>query len=43
MVPVNTALQFPGMEGADAFDLSSVYLGQTFGDSVSLLAGKINR
>jgi porin len=30
------------MEGADASDLSSVYLGQTFGDSVSLLAGKIN-
>jgi porin len=42
MVPVNTALDFPGMEGANASDLSSVYLGQTFGDSVSLLAGKIN-
>jgi porin len=42
MAPVNTALLFPGMEGADASDLSSVYLGQTFGDSVSLVFGKIN-
>jgi porin len=39
---VNTALYFPGMNGAEAFDLSSVYLGQKFGDSVSLLLGKIN-
>lgn len=39
---VNTALYFPGMDGAEAFDLSSVYLGQKFGDSVSLLLGKIN-
>ncbi len=42
MVPVNTALDFPGMEGRDAFDFSSVYVGQKFGDSVSLIAGKIN-
>jgi porin len=42
IVPVNTALLFPGIEGPDSFDLSSVYLGQTFGDSVSLLFGKIN-
>lgn len=42
MVPVNTALSFPGIEGDDAFDLSSVYFGQKFGDSFSLLAGKIN-
>lgn len=42
IAPVNTALYFPGMEGADRFDLSSVYLGQTFGDSVSLVFGKIN-
>jgi porin len=40
--PVNTALLFPGMEDADAFDLSSVYFQQQFGDSVSLLFGKIN-
>jgi porin len=39
---VNTALYFPGIEGADRFDLSSVYFGQTFGDSVSLLFGKMN-
>ncbi len=42
MVPVNAALQFPGMEGAEAFDLSSVYLTQKFGDYVSLMFGKIN-
>jgi porin len=42
IAPVNTALFFPGMDGADAFDLSSVYLGQKFGDSVSLVLGKIN-
>jgi porin len=40
--PVNTALLFPGMEDADAFDLSSVYFQQQFGNSVSLLFGKIN-
>jgi porin len=42
LAPVNTALYLPGMEGADRFDLSSVYLGQRFGDSVSLVFGKIN-
>lgn len=42
IAPVNTALYFPGIEGGDAYDLSSFYLGQRFGDSVSLLAGKIN-
>lgn len=41
-VPVNTALEFPGMGGGEAFDLSSVYLEQRFGDSVSLILGKIN-
>ncbi len=39
---VNTALFFPGIEGADRSDLSSVYFGQKFGDSVTLLFGKIN-
>ena len=39
IAPVNTALYFPG---GDAYDLSSVYFGQTFGDSVSVVAGKIN-
>jgi porin len=43
LIPVNTALQFPGIEGADAFDLSSFYVGQTFGDDVvSLRVGKLN-
>lgn len=42
IMPVNTGLLFPGIEGSDAFDLSSVFLGQTFGDSVTLLVGKIN-
>jgi porin len=42
IAPVSTALYLPGMEGADAFDLSSVYLGQTFSDAVSLVFGKIN-
>jgi porin len=42
LVPPNTALVFPGMEDDDAFDLSSVYFQQHFGDSVSLLIGKIN-
>ena len=42
LLPVNTALMFPGIEGGNAFDLSSVYFGQTFGDSVSLRLGKLN-
>ncbi len=42
LVPPNTALIFPGMEGSDAFDLSSVYFTQHFSKSVSLLLGKIN-
>jgi len=42
IMPVNTALMFPGMEGADAFDFSHVTLKQAFGDSVSLMAGKIS-
>jgi len=42
IMPVNTALMFPGMEGADAFDFSNITPKQTFGDSVSLMAGKIS-
>jgi porin len=42
LVPPNTALVFPGMEGSDAFDLSSVYFTQHFSKSVSLLFGKLN-
>jgi porin len=42
LIPVNTALQFPGIDGADAFDLSSVYVSQSFANSSSLVLGKIN-
>ena len=42
MVPVNVALAFPGIDDADASDLTSFYFGQKFGDSVNLLIGKIN-
>lgn len=42
MVPVNTALAFPGIEGADALDISSFYFTQTFGTNASLVFGKIN-
>jgi len=38
-VPIDTALAFPAM---NSVDLSSVFLGQKFGNSVSLLVGKIN-
>jgi porin len=42
MMPVNTGLFVPGLGGADAFDLSSVYLAQDIGESVSLMLGKVN-
>jgi porin len=42
LVPPNTALLFPGMDGSDAFDLLSVYLTQHFSKSVTLLVGKMN-
>jgi porin len=42
VIPVNTALAFPGIEGQDAYDFSSVYFKQMFGDSISLSLGKIN-
>ncbi len=42
MVPVNTALAFPGIDDADAFDLTSFYFAQSFGSSANLLIGKIN-
>jgi len=40
IMPLNTALQFPGMTGAKAFDFSSFSVKQAFGDSVTLTAGK---
>ncbi len=42
LIPVNSALEFPGADGADAFDFSSVYFGQDSGDSVSIFFGKMN-
>jgi porin len=42
LIPVNTALLFPGMEGSDAFDMSSIYFMQHFSKSVTVLFGKIN-
>lgn len=42
LVPVNTALFFPGISGPNVFDVSSVYVIQNFGSSVTLLLGKIN-
>ena len=42
LIPVNSALNFPGIEGADAYDLSSLYFVQAFGDSNTVVFGKIN-
>jgi porin len=42
VIPVNAALNFPGMDNSDAFDFSSVYFGQDFGDTVSMAFGKMN-
>jgi porin len=42
LIPVNAALNFPGIEGADAYDLSSLYFVQEFGDSNTVVFGKIN-
>ncbi len=42
MIPVNTALYTPGMDGGDAFDISSFYFVQAFGNGASVAFGKIN-
>jgi porin len=43
LIPVNTAMAFPGTEGKDASDISSYYFKQVmFDDAVSLIAGKIS-
>jgi porin len=42
MIPVNTALFFPGLSGPNAYDLTSVYLVQKMGSSVFLTLGKID-
>jgi porin len=42
MIPVNTALYTPGMDGGDAFDISSFYFIQAVGNGASVAFGKIN-
>jgi porin len=42
LMPVNTALQFPGIKGDAAYDFSEVFLRQKFGDAASLIFGKIS-
>jgi len=42
LMPVNAALAFPGIKGDAAYDFSEVYIGQKFGDSASLIFGKIS-
>jgi porin len=42
LMPVTTAMMFPGVKGPDAFDFSGVTVRQAFGESVSLMVGKIS-
>ena len=42
IAPVNSALYFPGIDGSDAYDISSFYFGQKVNEELSLLVGKIN-
>ncbi len=42
LIPVNSALFFPGIEGAERSDLMALYAQQNFGDLVSVLVGKLN-
>jgi porin len=42
LMPVNTALMFPGLDDRKAFDFSNVTFKQVFSPSVSLLVGKIS-
>jgi porin len=42
LLPVNAALYFPGIQGADASDLMAFYVRQDFGTVASLLIGKLN-
>jgi porin len=39
---VNTALAFPGIEGADRSDIMALYVTQRFGDLASISLGKLN-
>ncbi len=42
LLPQNTALLFPGLDGSDAFDISSLFLSQKIGTNKTLMLGKIN-
>jgi len=42
LFPVNAALYFPGIQGADASDLMALYVRQDFGTIASFLIGKLN-
>jgi porin len=42
LLPVNAALFFPGIAGADASDIMALFVTQNFGDLVSVRAGKLN-
>ncbi len=42
LIQVNTALAFPGIEGADRSDIMALYVTQTFGDLVSVSLGRFN-
>jgi porin len=42
LLQVNTALAFPGIEGADRSDIMALYVTQRFGDRVSVSLGKFN-
>ncbi len=40
LLPVNSGLFFPGIKGADRYDLSALFVTQTFGEAVSASIGK---
>lgn len=42
LIGENAALLFPGIKGADAYDMMALYVQQNFGDKVSVLFGKLN-
>ena len=42
LMPINTAMMFPGIKGPDAFDVTNVAFKQTFSNRASLTLGKIS-
>jgi porin len=41
LLPVNSTLFFPGIDGADSSDLAALYVSQQFGETTNLSVGKI--